>query len=257
MFLSNISIGKRLAVVIGVILALSLTSSVLAVLKLQQLGEEINAMVEKNIKTERAGSDWLRHTTAGVQRAAAIAKSSDASLISYFAPATAASIKDTNDLQKFIEDQMDTPDKKQVFDKVGELRKAYLAAREEVSKAKLAGDMEGANRIFNERFEPTSRSYLAGVQQMVDAERVQLDAAAERSKEMRASTSVMLVVFGALSLGLGLVLAWLLVRSITHPLRRAVEVAEAVAAGDLTSRIEVTTKDETGQLMHALKGMNG
>ena len=257
MFLSNISIGKRLAVVIGVILALSLTSSVLAVLKLRQLGEEINAMVEKNIKTERAGADWLRHTTAGVQRAAAIAKSSDASLISYFAPATAAAIKDTNDLQKFIEGQMDTPEKKAVYDKVGELRKAYLAAREEVSKAKLAGDIEGANRIFNERFEPTSRSYLAGVQQMVDAERVQLDAAAERSKEMRASTSLMLVVFGALSLGLGLVLAWLLVRSITHPLRRAVEVAEAVAAGDLTSRIDVTTKDETGQLMHALKGMNG
>jgi len=91
MFLSNISIGKRLAVVIGVILALSLTSSVLAVLKLQQLGEEINAMVEKNIKTERAGSDWLRNTNSGVQRAAAIAKSSDASLIAYFAPATALS----------------------------------------------------------------------------------------------------------------------------------------------------------------------
>ncbi len=257
MFLSNISIGKRLAVVIGVILALSLTSSVLAVLKLQQLGEVINAMVEKNIKTERAGSDWLRNTNSGVQRAAAIAKSSDASLIAYFAPATALSIKETNELQKFIEEQMDTPEKKALYDKVGELRKAYLAAREEVSKAKLAGDMEGANRIFNERFEPTSRSYLAGVQQMVDTERALLDAAAERSKEMRASTSLMLVVFGVLSLGLGLVLAWLLVRSITHPLRRAVEVAEAVAAGDLTSRIEVTTKDETGQLMHALKGMNG
>ncbi|MET3444662.1 methyl-accepting chemotaxis protein [Variovorax paradoxus] len=257
MFLSNISIGKRLAVVIGVILALSLTSSVLAVLKLRQLGVEINAMVEKNIKTERAGADWLRNTTAGVQRAAAIAKSSDSNLIAYFAPATALSIKETNELQKLIEEQMNTPEKRQVYDKVGELRKAYLAAREEVSKAKLAGDMEGADRIFNERFEPTSRSYLAGVQQMVDAERTQLDAAAERSKEMRASTSLMLIICGALSLGLGLVLAWLLVRSITHPLRRAVEVAEAVAAGDLTSRIDVTTKDETGQLMHALKGMNG
>ncbi|MDH6591124.1 methyl-accepting chemotaxis protein [Variovorax sp. TBS-050B] len=256
MFLSQISIGKRLAVVIGAILALSLTSSVLAVLKLRQLGDEINAMVEKNIKTERAGADWLRHTTAGVQRAAAIAKSSDSNLIAYFAPYTAAAIKETNELQKFIEDQMDTPEKKQVFDKVGELRKAYLAAREEVSKAKLAGDMEGAEKIFNERFEPTSRSYLAGVQQMVDAERKQLDAAAERGKEMRAATSTMLIVCSVLSLGLGLALAWLLVRSITHPLRRAVAVAEAVAAGDLTSRIEVTTRDETGQLMHALKGMN-
>jgi methyl-accepting chemotaxis protein len=256
MFLGNLSIGKRLAVVVGVILALFLTSSVLAVLKLSQLGGEIKAMVEQNVKTERAGSDWLRHTTAGIQRAAAIAKSSDTSLVAYFAPASATSIKDTNELQKLLEQQMDTPEKKQLFDKVGELRKIYLAAREDVSKAKLAGDLEGANRIFSERFEPTSRAYLAGVQKMVDTERELLDAAALRSEDLRARTSLVLVVCSVLSLGLGVLLAWLLVRSITQPLSRAVQVARAVASGDLTSRIDVDSKDETGQLMQALKDMN-
>jgi methyl-accepting chemotaxis protein len=256
MFLGNISIGKRLAVVVGIILALFVASSVLAVLKLRQLGGEITAMVEQNVKTERAGADWLRHTTSGVQRASAIAKSSDQGLIAFFAPATAASIKDTNELQKFIEQQMDTPEKKQLFDKVGELRKSYLAAREEVSKAKQAGDLEGANRIFTERFEPTSRDYLAGVQKMVDTERKALDEAAQRSEELRARTSLMLVACSALSLGLGVLLAWLLVRSITQPLSQAVQVARAVASGDLTSRIEVNSKDETGQLMQALKDMN-
>jgi methyl-accepting chemotaxis protein len=256
MFLGNISIGKRLAVVVGLILALFVGSSVLAVLKLSELGEEIKAMVEKNVKTERAGSDWLRHTTAGVQRAAAIAKSSDAGLIAYFAPATATSIKDTTELQKFIEQQMDTPAKKQLFDKVGELRKSYLAAREEVSKAKQAGDLEGANRIFTERFEPTSRDYLAGVQKMVDTEREELDEAARRGEELRARISLVLVVCSVVSLGLGALLAWLLVRSITVPLSNAVQVARAVASGDLTSQIEVGSQDETGQLMQALKDMN-
>jgi methyl-accepting chemotaxis protein len=256
MFLGNLSIGNRLAVVVGVILALFVTSSVLAVFKLSQLGGEINAMVEQNVKTERAGADWLRHTTSGVQRASAIAKSSDQGLIAFFAPATALSIKETNELQKFIEQQMDTPGKKQLFDKVGELRKTYLAAREEVSKAKQAGDLEGANRIFTERFEPTSRDYLAGVQKMVDTERQALDDAAQRSEELRARTSLVLVVCSALSLGLGVLLAWLLARSITQPLSLAVQVARSVAAGDLTSDIQVTSKDETGQLMQALKDMN-
>ncbi len=256
MFLSNVSIGKRLTIVVGIILALSLTSTVLAVLKLRQLGEESRQMVEQNIKTERAGSDWLRHTTSGVQRAAAIAKSSDASLIAYFAPATAKSITDTNELQKFIEGRMDTPEEKARFAKIGELRKAYLAAREEVSKAKIAGDTEGANRIFDQRFEPTSREYVAGVQEMVQAERAQLDLASERTDEIRANLTMLLIICGALSLVFGVGLAWTLVRSITQPLRRAVVVAEAVASGDLTSRIEVTSTDETGQLMLALRSMN-
>ncbi|NDP64792.1 methyl-accepting chemotaxis protein [Polaromonas sp.] len=256
MFLNNISIGKRLALVLGVILALFLTSSVFAVLKLRQLGVEIEGMVKDNVQTERAGADWLRHTTSGVQRAAAIAKSSDASLIPYFAPATAEAIQQTNGLQKLIEAQMVKPQERQLFEKVGELRKNYLAAREEVSKLKQAGDVEGANRVFTTRFEPTSRNYLAGVQEMVDSQRFQLDAAAQRGEDLRAQTSMLLIVCTALSLVIGTLLAWFLARSITRPLGQALTLAEKVAAGDLTSHIEVSSKDETGRLMLALKHMN-
>ncbi|RZJ59053.1 MAG: HAMP domain-containing protein, partial [Acidovorax sp.] len=238
MFLSQISIGKRLTLVLGLILALFFASSVVAVVKLGQLGQEIDTMVSDNIKTERAGADWLRHTTSGVQRAAAIAKSSDASLIPYFAPATAESIRNTNELQKFIESKMDTPEEKKLFDQVGQLRKDYLAAREEVSKFKQAGDAESANKVFNERFEPTSRSYLAGVQQMVDAQRAQLDEAGKRSETLRAQTTLLLQVCTGASLLLGALLAWLLATSITRPLRHAEAIAEAIADMDLTGQPE-------------------
>ncbi len=45
-------------------------------------------------------------------------------------------------------------------------------------------------------------------------------------------------------------------RSIIHPLRRATEVAEQAAKGDLTAEIEVTAMDETGRLLQSLKRMN-
>ncbi|RXZ33677.1 HAMP domain-containing protein [Oxalobacteraceae bacterium CAVE-383] len=54
---------------------------------------------------------------------------------------------------------------------------------------------------------------------------------------------------------LGILLAWLATRSITRPINRAVQVAQTVAQGDLTARIEITSKDETGQLMMALQEM--
>ena len=256
MFLNNLSISKRLALVLGTILALFMASSVFTILKLKQLGQEIDTMVQDNVKTERAGADWLRHTTAGIQRAAAIAKSSDASLIPYFAPATAESIKQTNGLQKFIEEKMDTPEERKLFDKVGELRKTYLAAREEVSKLKKEGDLEGANRIFTERFEPTSREYLAGVQQMVDMQRAQLDEAALRSEELRSQSSRLLMISSGLSLGLGILLAVLLARSITRPLHQAEVIAQSIADMDLTGAAQASyANDETGRLLRALDQM--
>jgi methyl-accepting chemotaxis protein len=45
-------------------------------------------------------------------------------------------------------------------------------------------------------------------------------------------------------------------RSVVRPLNRAVEVAQTVAAGDLTSRIEVHGRDEAALMMQALKDMN-
>ncbi|HWQ94376.1 MAG TPA: methyl-accepting chemotaxis protein, partial [Gammaproteobacteria bacterium] len=58
------------------------------------------------------------------------------------------------------------------------------------------------------------------------------------------------------NLTLGLILALFISRAITRPLKEAIYVASLVASGDLTSKIEVTTKDETGKLMQALKDMN-
>lgn len=53
-----------------------------------------------------------------------------------------------------------------------------------------------------------------------------------------------------------LVVGFFFARAITRPLARAVSLAQRVAEGDLTAVIEVTSKDEIGQLMSALKAMN-
>ena len=61
-------------------------------------------------------------------------------------------------------------------------------------------------------------------------------------------------------LAFGLIMAalvgYLLVRAIVRPLEQAVKIAGAVAQGDLTQTIEVTSTDETGRLLQALKDMN-
>ena len=64
------------------------------------------------------------------------------------------------------------------------------------------------------------------------------------------------IVFGLFALAVSLGFGILIARGITRQLCEAVGVAQRVAAGDLTSVVEVTSTDETGQLLQALKGMN-
>ncbi len=63
-------------------------------------------------------------------------------------------------------------------------------------------------------------------------------------------------LFTLLGAGLGVAVGLWLARSIKTSIGGAVTVAQTVAAGDLTSHIDVLSADETGKLMQALKDMN-
>lgn len=65
-------------------------------------------------------------------------------------------------------------------------------------------------------------------------------------------------IFGLLSVSvlLGLGFALWIARTVSSPLKSAVDVSRKVACGDLTGNVDVQSRDETGQLMQALKDMN-
>jgi methyl-accepting chemotaxis protein len=79
--------------------------------------------------------------------------------------------------------------------------------------------------------------------------------AVEEANTAYARAQQAMLVLSALAVALGAALAWLATRSITRPIRRAVDVAHTVARGDLGVHIEVGGADETGQLMQSLKDM--
>jgi methyl-accepting chemotaxis protein len=80
--------------------------------------------------------------------------------------------------------------------------------------------------------------------------------AATAASDVFRSSRVLIVSLLAGALALGALLAWIIARSITRPIARAVEVAETVASGNLTAAIDSSDPDEAGQLLRALKRMN-
>ncbi|HTH45703.1 MAG TPA: methyl-accepting chemotaxis protein [Oxalicibacterium sp.] len=95
------------------------------------------------------------------------------------------------------------------------------------------------------------------LEQMEDAEKVLMGERVKAAASLRASTSLTLIVGGIIAALLAAGIAISLTRNITRSLSEAVKLARRVASGDLTARISVSSKDEVGALMDALKDMNG
>ena len=80
------------------------------------------------------------------------------------------------------------------------------------------------------------------------------DASDETTRLYESSRSLMIgIIAGGVLIGIAL--GFLISRSVTKPLDKAVDAANRLAEGDLTVRIDVAGKDETAQLLQAMQNM--
>ncbi len=115
---------------------------------------------------------------------------------------------------------------------------------------------EEAAQILMNEVDPIVQKTLFELNRMIDMQKKsnQEAVAASTLTGDRLATSIYIVE--AVVLLLAVLLAWTTTRSITGPIRQAVDVAKRVASGDLTSHVDVQGRDEPAELLAALRDMN-
>ena len=149
-----------------------------------------------------------------------------------------------------------SPQERQMWDRFKQEWAGYMKEHEKMLKLSRANQNEEANRLLQgesqQRFDQASAELMKLVElNTKGADEAALDIASTHASALRSIIGALLAVLVVSAL-----LVWRLTGMITPPLQQAVDAAERVAAGDLTSRIEVNSQDETGQLLNALDKMN-
>jgi len=130
------------------------------------------------------------------------------------------------------------------------------------SKARSAGDDATQERLLNEAFAlsmgQARNSYAEARDQILKVVSFNTKAAEEagtRAEGTAAASEKLLLVACLIGLALALFLGFFMSRAISRPLVEAVGVADSLAHGDLTVDVRADSKDETGQLLAAMKNM--
>ncbi|MHA4871231.1 methyl-accepting chemotaxis protein [Duganella sp. PWIR1] len=143
---------------------------------------------------------------------------------------------------------------------------AWKAADEKigVTIAALAGNSDEARQkelfdIFHQQYNASRPLFQAAETSLMKIERLNEGISEDSVKDGQAavtSAEWAMVTAALIAALVAIGCAAYITAAITTPINEAVRVARTVASGDLTSHIEVTTKEETGQLLGALKDMN-
>lgn len=192
---------------------------------------------------------WQALTQKGVETALASVLSSEENVIAAFADKARTYLGQARELaQEMAHGQ---PLSEALLQEEAALAQSYEAS----FRARDLGMAWEAERLVKESLKPAAQRYLESQVQWLAHLEAQRDAAtaAAADARQRAQLWALLVYVVLLVIGVGISVE--ITRSITQPLARAVDLAEAIAHGDLTEQVHDSRKDEMGSLLRAFDRM--
>ncbi|WP_434989007.1 methyl-accepting chemotaxis protein [Xanthomonas melonis] len=118
-----------------------------------------------------------------------------------------------------------------------------------------AEDNTPAQALLSEKARPALIAWQDLIRQLVTRQETQSQQAYAETLTSMHRAKVLLLIGGAAVMTISALLAWLITRSLTHPLGRATKAAEAIANGKLDNDVQSQAQDETGRLLRAMSGM--
>jgi methyl-accepting chemotaxis protein len=257
MKISDVKIGIRLGAAFGAVLLLMGAMIAVGIWELSQIAQAKNQMTAAAYKQQLA-DEWLRGIATNSVRTYAKVKTAEAADQAYFDAEMKKVSARLSTIQKELDTLITSDQGKRLFADVAAKRKAYSGIRDSAFtlKANPEASKDDVQAIVAAKMLPAMNDYIESVERVAAFQKALFEKADATIEEVNTQASTLLIGLGAVALLVGCVLAWLLSRSITRPLARAIIVAETVARGDLRTEIDASSRDEVGQLLTALKSMN-
>ena len=251
----NLKISTRLIAGFSLLVALLLAIGALSIFRATVIQAELVDITERRMKVI-ADTELIRDATNFQARAIRnIALLNDPALVADERRAIADSRQQVDRLKTELEARVTSPRGRELQDQLIAVRKPFEEAVDRFIELDEGGDKAAATAFLFERVRPVQLDYLKAIDAAVG---YQQEGAQALSRQAQADVRNMIAMVGAavvlatvLAAGVGL---WI-IRSVTGPINSAVEVARAVAAGDLSRPVQVKSTDETGVLMQALADM--
>ena len=254
--LNSLRLAPRLGLGFGMVLALVLAIASVGILALHR-GQADSGRVVHALQNAADADRWRGMTQLNISRTLALAKSGDSlALKAYFDPLMKQTSGDISLLQKHLESEATFDGTTARFDDIAAKRKRYISTRDQVFKLLDAAD-PSATAMVETLLLPHADAYTAAVTDFGNYERQSADQVVADSIAQADRARSAMIALAAISIVIGALCAWLITRSVTSPLKDAVDAVGAVASGDLSCTIAVCGKDEVAALLTSLASMQG
>ena len=254
MHLKNLSVAKKVWFLVGLVMVVLISTSLLS--------QRFMAQLEAGLRTEVQQQETLsRHVVrlrggieAGASTIVASAFAHDATTRKYFEEHFRFVQADNAKMMQLLDGELTSPQARALL---ADLMKTIVKADEQIAQLeqerRMGGDLGEFVRVH---FTPSIDHAIQVLDAMVENQSQLLQRRLQEGQDQRSQGNLQVwMAFAALVL-VTLVLARVLVVQVTAPLAQAVQLADEIAQGNLTGNVHDDRQDELGVLLRSLQTMN-
>jgi methyl-accepting chemotaxis protein len=148
-----------------------------------------------------------------------------------------------------------TDEGRKIFEDYKKNRAAYGAELDKVIALALQNKVVEAQEILKGSLGKASAELQSSIDKLQEAKLKQAKMTSDENTVLANSASRLMIGLAVAGALIAIIFGFIISNIISKPLRKGVAFAQAVAAGDLTQKIDLNQKDEIGQLALALNEM--
>ncbi len=263
MFSTKMTIGARLALGFGAVLALMMVLTALAVSRVGNIDATLNRINDVNNVKQRHAINFRGsvHDRAIALRDVVLAGDNGAAQPSLDQIRVLATNYERAGvaLDALFAARTDIlDDEKSALAAIKEDERKTQPLIAKVSELRLAGDVDGAHALLAQSAAPAFVSWLASVNRLIDLEEQLNKDSAAQARALTGSFLTWMAVLCAIAVAAGSLGAWFISRGLLRQLGGqpgyAAHIVHSIAAGDLGVRIDTAPGDKSS-LLYAMVGM--
>ncbi|XTZ38971.1 methyl-accepting chemotaxis protein [Salmonella enterica] len=255
MFLHDVKISTKLFSAFGFFIVLMVVSSSLSLFSLNRANNGMQKIVHQGYPTTVKANQLIDNFQTFVSTQQMMLLDNEGKWTEQTEKQLADISSNISILLKDLTTNLQDESSQQILSELRTIRQQYLDSRYRILDAVKHNDRAGAIREMMTNTVNIQNAYKEKVQSLIAVQDKQMRGAGEQVQTDFHSNRLMLVLLAVLSITMGSLMGWYIVRMITRPLGEAVSFAQAIAGGDLTRTITSSHRDETGVLLHALMEM--
>ena len=255
MFLHDVKIGAKLFFAFGFFIVLMVASSALSLFSLNRANNGMQDIIHNDYPTTVKANQLIDNFQSFVSTQQLMLLDTDgkwqAETEKQLGEISSRVTVLLDDLTKNLHDS----ESQKILAEIKDIRQQFLDSRFRILEDVKKDDHSAAITEMMTKMVPIQKAYKEKVLALIAIQDAQMRHGSEQVQSDFSTNRLLLIALAIISIGVGTLLGWVIVRAITRPLREAVTFAEAIASGDLTRTIHSDYRDETGILLRALMEM--